>query len=104
MLFQVRIDRSGFISYKVVSLTGQIVEDVVRNSKHAISSHEYQIFHSFLARCDFCHLLITFANSIDPDQDQQNVVPDLDPKLFDILIVFLKDVFEKKSILKKVST
>ena len=26
---------------------------------------------------DFCHLLITFANSLDPDQDQ-NVRPDLD--------------------------
>ena len=26
-----------------------------------------------------CHLLITFANSLDPDQDQQNVGPDLDP-------------------------
>ena len=28
---------------------------------------------------DFCHLLITFANSLDPDQAQQNVGPDLDP-------------------------
>ena len=27
----------------------------------------------------FCRLLITFANSLDPDQDQQNVGPDLDP-------------------------
>ena len=26
-----------------------------------------------------CHLLITFANSLDPDQDRQNVCPDLDP-------------------------
>ena len=28
---------------------------------------------------DFCHLLITFANSLDPDQDRQNISPDLDP-------------------------
>ena len=28
---------------------------------------------------DFCHLLITFANSLDPDQAIQNVGPDLDP-------------------------
>ena len=28
---------------------------------------------------DFCHLLITFANSLDPDQDQQNIGPDLVP-------------------------
>ena len=25
-----------------------------------------------------CRLLITFANSLDPDQEQQNVGPDLD--------------------------
>ena len=28
---------------------------------------------------DFCCLLITFANSLDPDQDRQNVGPDLGP-------------------------
>ena len=27
----------------------------------------------------FSHLLIIFANSLDPDQDRQNVGPDLDP-------------------------
>ena len=27
---------------------------------------------------DTCHLLITFANSFDPDQDRQNFGPDLD--------------------------
>ena len=26
-----------------------------------------------------CSLLITFANSLDPDQDRQNVSPDLNP-------------------------
>ena len=34
---------------------------------------------SSLASGDFCCLLITFANSLDPDQDRQNVGPDLDP-------------------------
>ena len=34
---------------------------------------------SFLANGDFCHLLIAFANSFDPDHDHQNVSPDLDP-------------------------
>ena len=29
---------------------------------------------------DFCRLLITFANSLEPDQDRQNVGPDLDSK------------------------
>ena len=35
---------------------------------------------SFLASGGFCRPLITFANSLDPDQDRQNVGPDLDPK------------------------
>ena len=34
---------------------------------------------SFLASDDFCHLLITFANRLDPNQDRQNVGSDLDP-------------------------
>ena len=32
---------------------------------------------SLLASSKFCHLLITFANSLDPDQDRQNVGLDL---------------------------
>ena len=32
-----------------------------------------------LARGNLCSLLITFANSLEPDQDQQNLGPDLDP-------------------------
>ena len=28
----------------------------------------------------FCCLSITFAHSLDPDQDRKNVGPDLDPK------------------------
>ena len=51
---------------------------------------------SFLASGDFCILLITFAKSLDPDQDLQNVSSDLDTgyKHFDTLIVFLKENFE----------
>ena len=40
-------------------------------------------------------VLIIFANSLDPDLDRQNVGPDLDPKLFDTLMVNL--IFLKKS-------
>ena len=36
-------------------------------------------FHSYLASGYFCRLLITFTNSLDPDQERQNVCPDLDP-------------------------
>ena len=37
------------------------------------------IFNSFLTCGDFFRLLITFANSLDPDQDRRFVGPDLDP-------------------------
>ena len=36
-------------------------------------------FNSFFASSDFCLLLIIFTNSLDPDQDRQNVGPDIDP-------------------------
>ena len=35
--------------------------------------------HSFLASCDFYHLLLTFANNLNPDQYQQTIGSDLDP-------------------------
>ena len=38
------------------------------------------ILNSFPASGYFCHLLITFASSLDPDKAWQNVGPDLDPK------------------------
>ena len=37
------------------------------------------LFNFFLASGDFCRLLITLVNSLDPDQDQQSVGPDLYP-------------------------
>ena len=36
-------------------------------------------YNSFFASCEFCHLLITFANSLASDQDHQKVEPNLDP-------------------------
>ena len=36
----------------------------------------------FLASCDFCRLLIIFANSLDPDQDRHNVGYDLNLSCF----------------------
>ena len=46
-----------------------------------------------------CHLLITFANNLDPYQARQNVGPDLDPNwltLTVVLIFFFENVdFEK---------
>ena len=47
---------------------------------------------------NFCLLLITFANSLDPDEDQHKVYvgPHLDPNGLTLtLIVFQKEFFEK---------
>ena len=44
-----------------------------------VISRSCSVFKSFPASSDICHLLITFANSLDPDQARQNVRPDLDP-------------------------
>ena len=44
----------------------------------ALAYERIQI-NSFLASSDFYPFLIAFANSLDPDQDLQNVGPDLDP-------------------------
>ena len=38
-----------------------------------------QRVNSFLANGDFCRLLITVANSLDPDKDGEKVGPDLSP-------------------------
>ena len=42
-----------------------------------------------------CRLLITFANSLETDQAQQFVGPDLDPNCL-TLLVFLKYFLKKK--------
>ena len=41
-----------------------------------------------------------FANSLNPDQDQQNVGPDLGSNCL-TLIVFLKELFQKGNFEKK---
>ena len=47
-----------------------------------------------------CHLLITFANSLEPDQARHLVGPDLDPNCL-TLIVFLKELIIKVHLKKK---
>ena len=46
----------------------------------------------------FCRMLITLANSFDPDQNRHSVGPDLDPNR---LTVFLKECLEKADFEKK---
>ena len=52
-------------------------------------------FNSFPGSGDFCQLLKTFANSLDPDQACKKLW-DQDPNCLTLtLMVFLKDFFEK---------
>ena len=44
---------------------------------------------------EFCHLLMIFANILDPDQAQKNIGPDLDP-------ICLTCCYFRKNILKEV--
>ena len=45
---------------------------------------------------DFCHLLINFANNLDPDHARQNVRPDLDSNCLPFkILVSLIEFFEK---------
>ena len=54
-------------------------DNLVQNSKPRIENS----VDSFLACSDYCHLLITFADRMDADQDEHSVNPDLDPNHFD---------------------
>ena len=60
----------------------------------------FESFNSLSARGNFCCLQIIFANSLDPDQAQQSVGPDLEPNRL-TLIVFLKVSYETINFEKK---
>ena len=47
-------------------------------SQKGVSS-SCSVFNSLPTSGNFCNLLITFANNLDPDQARQNVGLDLDP-------------------------
>ena len=50
-------------------------------------SNDFSAGHNSLPACvNFNHLLKTFASSLDPDQAQQNVGPDLDPNCLSLLL------------------
>ena len=44
--------------------------------KYVVSTSCF-VFNSLPAKSAFCHLLITFASSLDPDQARHHVGPDL---------------------------
>ena len=58
-------------------LCGKSIHILIRKST-ACNSLKMSL-NSFPASGNFCRLLITFANSLNPDQAQQNIGPDLDP-------------------------
>ena len=47
-------------------------------SYFSLETFEHAHLIGYHAKGDSCRLLITFANSLAPDQDRQNVGPDLD--------------------------
>ena len=62
------------------------------------------MFNSLPASSYFCRLLITFAKKLDAGQARQNIGPDLDPSVFDTLMIFLKEIFFKVNLKTKIQT
>ena len=48
------------------------IQTPVPESKCSSRGTHYLTINSYLASSAFCHLLITFSNSLDPDQDRHN--------------------------------
>ena len=63
------------IKFNVIKVKVKIADSKVKKFQRK----NLNMLSSFFARSDFCCMLVTFANNLDPDQDQWNVVPDLDP-------------------------
>ena len=51
-------------------------------SQKVVSTSSFFLFSSLPTRGHFCCLLITIANSLNPDQARQNVGPEMDPNCF----------------------
>ena len=64
---------SGQFKDNNIVLSGVDLAPLKATGEVKVRHHSY-----FLASGDFCRLFITFTNSLDPDQDRQNVGPDLD--------------------------
>ena len=68
-------DDSHVISYLIFGANWKKVSQNLSSAAVVIDTLRVN---AFLGRSDFCCLLITFANSLDPDLDRQNDGPDLD--------------------------
>ena len=58
-----------------------VLQSRVKHSTTELPEHTSIFINSFFASGNICRLLINFANSLDPDQDRQNVGSDLDPNV-----------------------
>ena len=61
--------------------------DFSQGFSQKVVSRSCSVFNSLSAMGDFCHLLITFANSLDPDQVRQNVGPGLHTNCLTLLSI-----------------
>ena len=70
------------IMFSVMSFTsivGRIFNMQIEAGIKSVHQSACKFFNFFLASGDICCLLITFANSLGPDQNGHAVGPDLDP-------------------------
>ena len=70
---------------------------------HFVSCLITYITLTILVSKDFCHLLITFANSKDPDLEREESILILIQKDWHSNSVFLKEFIEKSNFYKKKS-
>ena len=78
-------------------MSGEATNEIYIFSLHEIHSKNLNILYIYIYKTvltsgNFCCLLITFANSLDPDQIRQSVSPDLGPYCF-TLRVLLREIF-----------
>ena len=76
-------------------LKSHVMEKTCLSAPETLIENLVVATNSFLASSNFCRQLITFTNSLDPDQNEQNVFQRSGSKLFDTLIAVLKEFFEK---------
>ena len=73
---------------------------LIYSLSHHFRKKPQKVINSFLGSSNFCRLLLSIADSLVPDQDRQNVGPDLDPN-HGSGSVFLKQIFEIVNFEKK---
>ena len=82
--------------------------NVIQENKILTKYSEFTVnknsLNSFLATSNYCHLLITFASRLDPDQAQHDVWPDLDPNCLTLCWYAWNNFPRIKNILKTISS